>query len=65
MRVTLNFPDGPQLDLVQLGSELEIPLEKVIVSALAVGVQIINGNPELKKRIKQEWKSENQSTGKK
>lgn len=57
MKVSLNFPDGPQLDLVKLGSELEAPLEKVIVAALAVGTRVIATNPKLKEQIKQQLKS--------
>jgi small basic protein len=58
MKVTLNLPDNAQLDLVKLGAQLEIPVEKVVTSALCVGVQIINNNPALKRRIKEQWKKE-------
>jgi len=57
MKITLNLPDGPQLDLVQLGAQLEIPLEEVVVSCMAVGTQVISNNPELREKIKKQWKA--------
>ena len=56
MKVTFNLPNGPQLDLVQLAAQLEIPLEEVLVSCLAVGTQVISNNPELREKIRKQWK---------
>lgn len=58
MKITLNIPDCAQLDLIKLGCELEIPVEKVVVSALCVGSEVIRTNQDLKLRIKQQWKKE-------
>lgn len=57
MKITLNIPDNMQGDLVKLGSKMEIPIEKVVVTVMAVGTQVINDCPQMIQKYKDYWRS--------
>ena len=44
MKITLNIPDNMQLDLIKLGSKLEVPVEKVVVTVMGAGTAVLEGH---------------------
>ena len=58
MKITLNIPDNMQLDLIKLGSKLEVPVEKVVVTVMGAGTAVLEKNPQLITAYKEMWAKE-------